>query len=345
VKNKEYPSEEYCLLKSLEPLLNYKKSTRYPLGIGDDAAIRTSPGNETLIITADTMVERVHFSLDYMTLKEVGFKAMCVNLSDCAAMGARPDGALAQIVFPQNLSGRGTAAAMKSLYEGFYEACTAWKYPIIGGNLSKGPCWIIDITLMGSMEKATQPIRRTGLQSGDNLWVTGSPGSSAAGLAALKKWGKKVKRIKAYKNLVQTHVRPIPRLEIGLHVAQNPQVHAMIDVSDGIAKECRTLSYDNRLGILLESGLITFTPQMIALGEELRCSCRDWFLYGGEDYELLFGASPDFNPGPIIHKHGVGLTKIGAVSGRVKGVFFKHNNDTMKPVEARRGWDHLRKND
>ena len=134
---KKYPSQEYALLKGLEPYLNFTKSARYPIGIGDDAAIRNSRGKEALVFTADAMVENVHFSLAYMTFAELGFKAMCINLSDCAAMGARPDGALAQIVFPQSLRGREVSKAMRAIYSGFRKACAAWNFPIIGGNLSK----------------------------------------------------------------------------------------------------------------------------------------------------------------------------------------------------------------
>jgi thiamine-monophosphate kinase len=341
VKTQKYPSQEYALLKSLEPFLNYTKSTRYPIGIGDDAAVRRSRGPETLIFTADTMAEGVHFSLEYMTLREVGYKAMCVNLSDCAAMGARPDGALAQIIFPGTLSRREVAAGMRAVYEGFRQACIKWNYPIIGGNLSKGPCWIIDITLIGRMEKGARPVMRTGARSGDILWVTGMPGSSAAGLAALRKWGKAARRDECFAGLVRAHIHPIPRLEIGMNLARNPAVHAVIDVSDGIAKECRTIAYDNNVGIVLDCRRLDFPSPMRALAKGLRIDCLQWFLYGGEDYELLFTAAADFNPDKAARTLAVTLTKIGMVTDRVKGVFFKNKNDTMIKVNKASGWDHI----
>src|SRR5271169_6490719 len=95
-----FPSSEYRLLHSLKPFLNFRRSRKYPIAIGDDAAIRQCRAREVLVFTADSFVERVHFSFTYMTAAEVGFKAMAINLSDCAAMGALPDGALVQIIFP-----------------------------------------------------------------------------------------------------------------------------------------------------------------------------------------------------------------------------------------------------
>ncbi|HMD67557.1 MAG TPA: AIR synthase related protein, partial [Chitinivibrionales bacterium] len=86
---KNFPSSEYRLLESLKPFLNYRKNARYPLAIGDDAAVRTCSKGERLAITADSFVQDVHFSLSYMTLEEAGYKAAAINLSDCAAMAAQ----------------------------------------------------------------------------------------------------------------------------------------------------------------------------------------------------------------------------------------------------------------
>ena len=115
------------------------------------------------------------------------------------------------------------------------------------------------------MEKSGKPILRTGARHGDNLWVTGRPGSSAAGLAALRKWGGKIRGASRYKQLVQAHIQPVPRIEIGMALACCRQVHAMIDVSDGIAKECRTLAHENGLGVILNRQSLGFSVGMLAL--------------------------------------------------------------------------------
>jgi|WetSurMetagenome_2_1015567.scaffolds.fasta_scaffold36913_3 thiamine-monophosphate kinase len=339
MKRTTYPSGEYKLLQSLKPLLNYKKTVRYPIGIGDDAAIRETSGGERLVFTADTMVENVHFSLDYMTFQEVGYKAMVTNLSDLAAMGALPDGALIQLIFPEKKGRENISNAIQYIYRGIHSACKTWDFPVIGGNLSKGPCFIIDITLIGRTGKKGRLLLRQGVKKGDVLWVTGLPGQSAAGLAALQKWGSYMNTPGPFRQLVKKHTRPVPRIELGRLLAGNPLVHAMIDVSDGIAKECHTLSFENSLGIMLgplEEGLL---GQLRKLGALIRRDPRQWFLSGGEDYELLFAASPRFDPAPY-RRYDCALTKIGTFCSSVKGVQLKLNNDTIIQVE-KSGWDHV----
>jgi thiamine-monophosphate kinase len=339
MKRQNYPSGEYKLLQSLLPFLNYKKSTRYPIGIGDDAAIRTTKNGERLVFTADTMVEGIHFSQKYMTFQEVGYKAMATNLSDLAAMGALPDGALVQLIFPSDNAPDRIPKKIRSLYKGLHEACLTWNFPIVGGNLSHGPCLIIDITLIGRTEKTDRLLLRKGVKKGDALWVTGFPGQSSAGLSALQKWGSLSRIPRNYQPLVKKHIRPVPRIEIGKQLAQNAHVHAMIDVSDGIAKECHTLAFDNNLGIMLEPHPDMFHP-LRALGTRLNRNPVDWFLYGGEDYELLFAASPRFNPAPFRKSGDVALTKIGTFTSPVKGVHLKLQYGTIINVE-KSGWDHL----
>ncbi len=334
-----YPSEEYKLLHSLKPLLNYKASARYPIGIGDDAAIRETKAGERLVFTADTMVENVHFSLGYMTFQEVGYKAMATNLSDLAAMGALPDAAMVQIVFPKNNGSGNVSKNIQSLYKGMFEACLKWNYPVIGGNLSEGPCFILDITLVGRTERKGRLILRQGARSGDSLWVSGFPGQSAAGLAALRKWGSGPTLPRPFRVLVKKHIRPVPRVELGRRLARSRLVHAMIDVSDGIAKECHTLAFENKLGILLgplEPGLLS---SLELIGGRLRRDPVKWFLYGGEDYELLFAAAPRFDPGTL-RAAGVALWRIGTFTSSVKGVQIMQNHGTILDVE-KSGWDHL----
>jgi thiamine-monophosphate kinase len=338
---KLYPSFEFKLLESLKPFLHYKKSPRYPIPIGDDAAIRACGNKENIVFTADTFVEDVHFSLSYMTIEEVGFKAMAINLSDCAAMAALPDGALVQIVFPNNQSPAKVLLNMKRLYKGLSETCAQWNFPIIGGNLSQGPCWIIDITLIGRARKNGRFLLRKGAKSGDGLWVTGSPGESGAGLAALKKWGRS-KIPSPYAHLAMRHVRPTPRIEIGYALGKDPLVHALIDVSDGISKECRTLAFENNLGIVLDDDPGCVACPARHLAKDLKKDWQDWFLNGGEDYELLFAASPAFNPSRLITQSGIRITRIGTFFRSIPGVVLRYSNGRSVPLK-KGGWDHLRK--
>lgn len=341
--NSAFPSSEYRLLNSLKPFLNLRKSFRYPIGIGDDAALRVCSRNESLALTADSFVENVHFSFDYMTGADVGFKAMAINLSDCAAMGATPDGALVQIIFPAKRAAQKCKRTMREIYKGFSDACRKWDFPIIGGNLAIGPCWIIDITLIGRSGKGKRLLTRKGARNNDGLWISGRPGESGAGLTGLKKWGVIAKVPARYIELVQKHIRPVPRIELGKALAENSCVHAAIDVSDGVSKECHTVSYENRLGIILtvddEDSCVS--PRMRQLGVQIRKEWRDWFFNGGEDYELLFAASKAFNPLALINKYRIPITRIGTFTRSVNGVFIRDSAGRIMPLK-KGGWDHLR---
>jgi thiamine-monophosphate kinase len=338
-----FPSSEYRLLDSLKPFLNFRKTLRYPISIGDDAAVRNCRAGETLVLTADSFVENVHFSFSSMSSAQVGYKAMAVNLSDCAAMAARPDGALVQIIFPANIDLRKLAGTIRGIYTGFNEACRTWNFPVIGGNLAKGPCWIIDITLIGRAERRNRFLQRFGAKSNDGLWVTGFPGQSAAGRMCLEKWGSLSKTPAVYRQLVKQHVRPVPRVEIGCRLVGNRGVHAAIDISDGVSKECYTLSYENKLGIIIafDATAVCVSSALKKLGARLQKDWRLWFFNGGEDYELLFAASPAFDPASLIRKYKVPITRIGTFTTSVNGVFVRDPAGSVKPLE-KGGWDHLK---
>jgi thiamine-monophosphate kinase len=338
-----FPSSEYRLLDSLKPFFNFRKSRRYPISIGDDAAIRNCRANETLVLTADSFVESVHFSFGYMTAAEVGFKAMAINLSDCAAMGALPDSALVQIIFPKKITKRKFERTILGFYKGFNQACRKWDFPVIGGNLTGGPCWIIDITLVGRAGKGRRLLKRNHAQNNDGLWVTGRPGESGAGLTCLQKWDTVVNIPVQFHHCIEKHIHPAPRIEIGYELSRNPFVHAAIDISDGVSKECHTLSYENNLGIVLaiEDADACVSRSLLKLGGLLRKDWHRWFFFGGEDYELLFAASKNFDPLALTNKYGIPITRIGTFSRSAGGVVVRDSAGTIRPLK-KGGWDHLR---
>jgi thiamine-monophosphate kinase len=332
----QIPSAEFKLLRILEPYLNYRPSKSYPKGIGDDAVVRRCREGERIILTADSQIEGVHFLRNRISFREIGYRAMAVNLSDCAAMGAQPDSALVQMIFPRKV--KNITGPFREIYRGFHDACVQWKFPIVGGDIASGPCWIIAITLLGRKEKKSRDISRTGIRPGDALWVTGNPGASAAGRAALEKWGRS--RVPGqFRFLVRAHIAPIPRIEAGKILARNPDVHAMIDVSDGISKECHALAFRNAVGLLLQKSL-PLRNEMIQLGDRLHRNPLDWFLHGGEDYELLFAAAPGFDPNRVLTRCGVHARKIGMFRAKPAGVHIESGmgKSSRIPVGS---WDHI----
>jgi thiamine-monophosphate kinase len=330
------PSREYALLRKLAPYLQYRASRRYPVGVGDDAAVRQCGEKEQCVLTADTCVEDIHFSLRHMSLVEVGYKCMVVNLSDCAAMGARPDGAVVQVVFPGHV--KGTSTKVRRLYQGMHEACRKWRFPIVGGDLSGGPCWIVAVTLLGRMGQSTRPLRRKGARHGDLLWMTGRPGEAAAGLAALQRWGRKGAPSR-YASLIADHVRPVPRLAAGEALAAHPEVHAAMDLSDGLSKDCATLCWESGVGAILELNDSAVSSPSRELSTEIEADWRQWALHGGEDYELLFAAQASFDPLSIAALKKTGCTLVGCMNRTIKGVWEKRGGRRRRVKPG--GWDHV----
>lgn len=331
----EFPSQEYRIIERLKQYLNYTPDSRFPTGIGDDAVVRVCE-KEQLILTADSFVENVHFSFGYMSPQEIGYKALVINLSDCAAMGAVPDSALVQVIFPDIQDKQAVESILLGIYEGMHKACVSWNFPIVGGNLSKGPAWIVAVSLTGRKESSERILTRTGARKGDGVWVTGVCGKSAAGLSALKKWGRK-NVPGEYAGLIRAHIQPVPRIHAGLQLSKDRAVHAVIDLSDGIAKECHTICYENSVGIALQPAEGYLLPEMEQLSSLSGVAREEWFLYGGEDYELLFTAAEDFNP----RKYGdFDLYKIGSVTDCQNRVeFIDHDGNQM--VVGKKAWDHL----
>lgn len=339
MSERKFPSAEFEIISELQNVLGVCRNDSYEIGIGDDAAVRRGHTGELLILTTDISVEDVHFSLQTMSLQEAAYRSMVSNISDCAAMGAKPDSALIQLTFPHNCSD--LKEKILSVYRGFAEACSNWQFPVVGGDLSVGKQWVIGITLLGKAASGGRVLKRTGAIDGDNLWVSGFPGRSKAGFEVLSRWGRKGAPAH-YSELVLNHIRPVPRIEAGLILAANPEVHAMMDLSDGLSKDCRTLSYENNLGITLKFDTSRIPGTIIQLSEELGVSVQDWYLHGGEDYELLFAATPAFDPCSIKSEHSGGFLCIGQFTSS-HGLLLLESSGQLTEVAAG-SWDHIKVN-
>lgn len=330
------PSNEYELLASLQQVLS-EHSDLYEVEIGDDAAVRKACSKDKLIFTADLSVENVHFKRKWMSFHEIGYKAMVTNISDCASMGAIPESALIQLIIPETEVC--AEVAIIDMYRGFNEACTKWHFPIIGGDLSRGAQWSIGITMIGKIPATHRSMTRKGAQNGDKLWISGFPGRSAAGLDALYKWELRESVPVEYIEYVNAHIRPCPRVEIGIQLRDHNDVHAMMDLSDGLSKDCRTLAFDNDLGIILDFNPSLFPETMINLGKDLQKKPLEWIINGGEEYELLFATSPSFTPSITNPAENTNFICIGEFTNNCKGLYFQTESGLKEITKG--GWDHI----
>jgi thiamine-monophosphate kinase len=247
--------------------------------IGDDAAVLDP--RAPVAWSVDAVVEDVHFRREWLSLRDLGFKASMAAASDLAAMGARPLGALASLVLPATFSD----ADLNELAEGQAEACTALGMRLVGGNLARGPSLSVTTTVLGAC--GPHVMRRSGAQVGDALYCAGPPGLAAAGLRALQS----NRSDPVLAPALAAWRRPIARIAEGLRAL--PSAHAAIDVSDGLSLDASRLldgSLDGALDVVLEATIVS--PELAAAAGALGVDALALALAGGEDYALLVAAPP-----------------------------------------------------
>lgn len=310
-----------------------KPSAQVPIGIGDDAAVIAPTPNQHLVTTTDSLVLGRHFTSDW-TAHDIGHLAMAVNLSDLAAMAAKPRWALLNMTLPKD-SVYATQAWLDEFMQGFLSLDDG--LVLVGGNLSEGPL-NIGVVLIGEVTP-DQAIARSGTQVGDLLVLTGTLGDAAAALS------RPVDNTPFGLALRQRLHRPTPRLLAGRHAAGH--VHAMIDVSDGLLADLSHLldtatrdSATPPLGAEIELQKLPTSKAMKAMGfsEAERWNLQ---LSGGNDYELLMSVQPS-SLTPLLadlQLANTDATVIGQVtSGGEILVLDEHGGHF---VPAKRGWDHF----
>ena len=242
-------------------------------GIGDDAAVLKFDKKHYLLLTTDTLVEDDHFNLKWFTPEQIGSKAIESNVSDIASMGGFPKYALISLTMPKNTN----TNFVDKLYNGINKNCKKYKINIIGGNLSNGKNIVINVMLIGFVEKKNLCLR-SNAKINDLILVTGNLGASRAGLQLLKN-NKKGNSINYYLN-------PKCKLNIGRKLSNF--VNAMEDVSDGLASEVLNICNESKTGAVIYKEKIPLNKNTINDAKKLKKDPYDYALFGGEDFELIF---------------------------------------------------------
>jgi thiamine-monophosphate kinase len=249
-------------------------------GVGDDAAvIRQQGARENWVITTDMLLEDVDFQKAWLTPGQIGHKSLAVNLSDLAAMGARPRFFTVSLGIPAAIPDKWIV----QFYQGLARLASAYKTLLIGGDLSRSTNGIqVTITAFGETWHR-QAIYRSGGSAGDALYVTGTLGRAAAGLELLKQ--KQTKGATAsQKEALKAHRTPQPRCNVGLWLLQNHYASCMMDLSDGISTDLPRLCTSSNVGAEIYAGALpVFSPAKSWNSDPLNLA-----LNGGEDFELLF---------------------------------------------------------
>ena len=255
-------------------------------GIGDDTAVLALSPGASLLATTDLLVEDVHFRRATAAPADIGWKAIMVNVSDIAAMGGEPRYALIGLAVP----GSTPAEDVEAFYDGMHAAAAVHGVSIVGGDTSSTPHgWCIDVTLLG--EHAGTPRLRSAARPGDAVAVTGSLGRSAAGLAVLE-GGAAAVPPEVARELAQAHLRPCARVAEGRWLGRAPGVHAMMDVSDGVATDLAHICRESSVGARVRLADLPVAAATRAAADALGGDTDRWAAAGGEDYELLVTCAP-----------------------------------------------------
>lgn len=326
------------------------------VGIGDDAAVAEPDRGALTVVTTDTLVEGVHFDRSLSSAADAGHKALAVNLSDLAAMGAAPRYALLALSLPASCP----VTDVDALVDALVELAARHRTALVGGDVtaSPGPL-VIGVTALGSVGRR-RVLRRGAAQPGDIVYVSGSIGAAAAGLAALRA-GTEVPRPapgdrgeaaprqdggaapnagSGLDGCIERHQRPDPRVSLGTALGRNRAARACIDLSDGLADGVHRIAAASRAGVELDAEALPIDPAARAWFEAQGLDPVRAALDGGEDYELAFTSPPRFR-GRLRHVRqqirGLPITPVGVVTKEPTVRLRRHGKDEPLPS----GYEHF----
>jgi len=299
-------------------------------GIGDDAAYWKS-GDFGYCVTSDTLVENVHFKSIYFSADKLGEKAVAVNLSDIAAMGANPMGMLINLGLTNDI----TEKWINDFYEGITKLALKYNCPVIGGDIVKSEILNITVTCIGNKKSNIKNknifLNRESVNPGDLVYVSGYLGNSKAGLQILNLLKTDLNDNEIY--LKNSHLNPVPRIELGIDLNEIG-ITACIDISDGLLLDSSRLSDASEVSININSSMLPISDQLKVIFPQ---KYKNFALSGGEDYELLFTASPNNkeNIKKIAKKNELNLSIIGEVKNGNGEIMLDGSLTDPK------GWDHF----
>lgn len=303
---------------------------RLLVGIGDDAAVWQPSRNNRSVITTDALVEGVHFTRDAMSARDAGWRALASNLSDVAAMGARPVLATVALGFPPGTD----PAWLLECYDGIAALAKPARCAIAGGDLTRAPAVMLAITVVGEV-RATNLKRRDGARPGDVIATTGPLGASRAGLHLATSDPRVTTDAAAI--ALAAYRTPQPRLREGRWLAASRSVRAMMDLSDGLATDLHRMCAASGAGATIEHVPVHDAARRIAA--VAGADAEAWALSGGEDFELLVAIEKRafaHLAGRFRAHLGRELIRVGSITAEA-GV--RLSDGTAVTAS---GWDHLR---
>jgi thiamine-monophosphate kinase len=314
------------------------------VGVGDDAAVSEVDRGSLMVLTTDALVEGVHFDRRFSTPTDIGYKALAVNVSDVAAMGGAPRLALLSLILPPSLS----IDVVDGILDGLLEAAAEARVAIAGGNIARSPGPLaIDVTVTGSV-RPRRILTRGGGRAGDRLYVSGTVGAAAAGLAWLREHasgadgadGRQIPNDDGLAECVRRHRRPGPRTRLGSLLGRTRAASACMDLSDGLADAVRQVAEASGTGARIVASRVPIHPGAARWFESRGQDALEASLAGGDDYELLFAMSSRVRGRLRLverQARGVPLTHIGELTA--DGAIVIERDGTTRLLPA--GFEHF----
>lgn len=287
-------------------------------GIGDDCAILPISDSEVMVVSADMLNEGVHFLPERLSAHDIGYKAVMVNLSDIAAMGATPVATLLSIALPSRYG----EAWAREFIEGYHEASAQFGVALIGGDTTASESGtVVSVTAIGKAPRSNIK-RRSGAMVGDTILVGGELGASAAGL-------REILRGEGDSPSTAQHRRPIAQVREGVLLGSKEEVHAMMDISDGLASDLRHILVASGVGAIVDLERIPTSTTI----EEALC--------GGEDYKLLVTVKESAAEAIIEQCYATTGTRLYAIGRIVEGDECEWHRNGVKVDADYRGYTHF----
>lgn len=293
------------------------KSKNVLVGIGDDAAV-VKMKKDLQILTTDCLVEGDHFKREWFTPRQIGMKAIEINVSDVAAMGGIPKYVLVSLCLPQDLK----VDFVEEMYKGMWKTCDKYNIEIIGGNMTHSKQIVISITLTGEVDKKNLSLR-SGAKPGDFIFVSGHIGNGRAGLRVFQE------KLKGFEDVRKNYLEPKAQLKKALEIA--PYVNSMIDISDGLAPEIKHICDESKCGAIIYKEKIPVKEVVRKVAGALGEDEYDYALFGGEDFELVY----------TVPKEYLGKIKGFLVGEITKDRQIKISSRGKEKFMTKKGYDHF----
>jgi thiamine-monophosphate kinase len=329
---------EFPLIARLQQVVQTERMAHIVCGMGDDCAVVRASAASDLLLTTDTQEEDVHFRRAWATPQDIGWRCLAVNVSDIAAMGGMPLGAVVALSIPATLE----VAFVEQLYEGLQAVATAYHCPILGGNISKNTAGLsVTITVLGEVPHG-QSVYRHGAQVGDDIWVTGVLGGARAGLEVLRHPTEMAALSTSY--VLERYRRPRPRLREAQYLRQQGVLHSLLDISDGLSSDLGHICAASGVGAQLQSMTLPLHTEVHHVAQAVHADPLSFVLHGGEDFELCFTTAPGALA-TIQESFAVmfqcPLTRIGTICPGQGDMTLRLADGTEHLLHAR-GYDHFR---